>query len=325
MNIPYLGGTLRFITDFVDRFYKDRILVESSHLAYVTLLSLVPFITVLFSMFSILPVFQSTKAQLKEMIFSNFMPVFGDVIEQNFEIFTENASNTSIIGALFLLITALMLIESINSSVNHIWKCTGNRSWVTKLPVYWMVLTLGPILIGVSLALTSIAVSYKIDEGLGIVPFLQRNIIRFMPILFSFVALLLMYVVVPVRKVKISYAVLGAIVSAILLEVGKRGFSLYIIHFPSYQNIYGAIGIIPILLLWLYISWVIVFIGVEVQSTLQCKYDGKVGNSIVKENLEECDCEDVQDESKDSITDDNLKVEATTEPSNTTPPEGDNK
>ena len=119
------------------------------------------------------------------------------------------------------------------------------------------------------------AVSYKLDDGFGIIPFLQRNAIKVLPVLFSFIALFLMYSVVPNRRVRIPYAAVGALFAAIFLELGKRLFSLYIIYFPSYQNIYGAIAVVPILLVWIYVSWLIVFFGVEIQATLQDMYDLK--------------------------------------------------
>ena len=274
-SIPYLGRFLLFNRTLALRYIHDRITVEASHLAYVTILSLVPLVTVLFSMLSTLPVFESTKAQIKELIFSNFVPVSGDILEKNLEIFTQNASNTTIIGAIVLLVVSMMLIQSIDSSINHIWNCKAKRPIVTTVSVYWMVITLGPILIGSSLALTSVAVSYKLDDGFGIIPFLQRNAIKVLPVLFSFIALFLMYSVVPNRRVRIPYAAVGALFAAIFLELGKRLFSLYIIYFPSYQNIYGAIAVVPILLVWIYVSWLIVFFGVEIQATLQDMYDLK--------------------------------------------------
>ncbi|MBQ8707076.1 MAG: virulence factor BrkB family protein [Succinivibrionaceae bacterium] len=275
ISIPYLGRFLLFQKALALRYIHDRITVEASHLAYVTLLSLVPFFTVLFSMLSTLPVFESTKAHIKDLIFSNFMPVSSDTLTENLEIFSRNASNTTIIGALILLVVSMMLLQSIDSSINHIWKCKEKRPLLTTVSVYWMVITLGPILIGSSLALTSYALSYQIDDGFGIIPFVQRTVIKILPVMFSFVALLLMYSVVPNRKIRVPYAMVGALVAAILLEVGKRLFSLYIIYFPSYQNIYGAIAVVPILLVWIYVSWLIVFIGVEIHASLQDVYDLK--------------------------------------------------
>lgn len=269
VEAPYIGKPLLFVKALATRFTRDRITVEASHLAYVTLLSLVPLLTVLFSMLSALPVFGDFEEQMKSFIFENFVPSSGDILAENLSVFSRNASNTTIIGSIFLLVTAMMLIGSIDSSINHIWKCDSKRPAIMTFSVYWMVLSMGPLLFGCSLALTSYVVSLKIDDGIGFVAFCQRNIIKFSPIIFSFGALLLTYAAVPMRKVNIRYAAVGALTAAILLELGKRLFSLYIIYFPSYHNIYGAIAVIPILLVWIYVSWLIIFLGVEIQASLQ--------------------------------------------------------
>lgn len=269
VEAPYIGKPLLFVKALATRFRRDRITVEASHLAYVTLLSLVPLLTVLFSMLSALPMFGAFKEQMKKFIFDNFVPSSGDVLAENLSTFSNNASNTTIIGSIFLLVTAMMLIGAIDSSINQIWKCDSKRPAIMTFSVYWMVLSMGPLLFGCSLALTSYVVSLKIDDGIGFVAFCQRNIIRFSPIIFSFGALLLTYAAVPMRKINVRYAAIGALTAAILLELGKQLFSLYIIYFPSYHNIYGAIAVVPILLVWIYVSWLIIFIGVEIQASLQ--------------------------------------------------------
>ncbi len=274
ITVPFLGRFLLFLKALVLRYFRDRIMVEASHLAYVTLLSLVPFFTVLFSILSSMPVFNETKKQIQDFIFENFMPVSSDIVSKNLESFSRNASNTTIIGTLVLIVVSMLLLDAINSSINHIWKCKNKRSLISSFSIYWMIITLGPILVSCSLAMTSYAIAVKFEGyGQGLVLFAQTYLLKIVPVLFSFVALLLMYAAFPVRKVKISYAAIGAIVAAILLELGKRLFSLYIIHFPSYQNIYGAIAVIPILLVWIYVSWLIVFIGVEIQASLQDVHD----------------------------------------------------
>jgi membrane protein len=139
-----------------------------------------------------------------------------------------------------------------------------------------MVITLGPLLFGTSLALSSYVVSLRFQDHPDIVASVQEYFIKYLPFLFSFVGLLLMYSVVPIRKIRVRYAVVGALIAAVLFELGKKLFSLYIIYFPSYQNIYGAIAIIPILLFWVYCSWIIIFIGVEIHATLQELYDKRI-------------------------------------------------
>ena len=245
-------------------------------MAYVTVLSLVPLVTVLFSILSMLPIFESIKDSMKTFVFNNFVPTSSDVIQQYMDQFSQNASNTTLIGALSLFVVSMFLINSVDKSINFIWKTTKKRSYVTTFSVYWMVITLGPLLFGTSLALSSYVVSLRFQDHPDIVASVQEYFIKYLPFLFSFVGLLLMYSVVPIRKIRVRYAVVGALIAAVLFELGKKLFSLYIIYFPSYQNIYGAIAIIPILLFWVYCSWIIIFIGVEIHATLQELYDKRI-------------------------------------------------
>lgn len=272
----FISSIALFSRTIYGRYVGDRITVEAGHLAYVTVLSLVPLVTVLFSILSMLPIFESIKDSMKTFVFNNFVPTSSDVIQQYMDQFSQNASNTTLIGALSLFVVSMFLINSVDKSINFIWKTTKKRSYVTTFSVYWMVITLGPLLFGTSLALSSYVVSLRFQDHPYIVASVQEYFIKYLPFLFSFVGLLLMYSVVPIRKIRVRYAVVGALIAAVLFELGKKLFSLYIIYFPSYQNIYGAIAIIPILLFWVYCSWIIIFIGVEIHATLQELYDKRI-------------------------------------------------
>jgi len=272
---PYLGFAFLFIRTIVKRYKQDLVTVEAGHLVYVTVLSLVPVVTVLFSILSMLPIFEGPKNEIKAFIFNNLVPTSSDVIQHYLDQFSKNASDTTLIGALTLFVVSMLLINSIDKSINHIWKTKQRRSYVTTFSVYWMVITLGPLLFGSSLVLSSYLVSLRFQDRLNIVASMQEYLIKYLPLLFSFVGLLLMYSVVPIRKVRVRYAVIGALVAAVLFELGKRLFSLYIIYLPSYQNIYGAIAVIPILLVWIYCSWLIIFVGVEIHVTLQELYESR--------------------------------------------------
>lgn len=285
MKHKFLKKVFLFFYTLFIRFNLDRITVEASHLAYVTLLSLVPIITVLFSVLTWLPAFDNI-SELKQFVFKNFVPTSSDVLQENIDIFTKNASNSTIIGVLSLFLVSMLLIGAIDKSINHIWRCKNKRSSVLTISVYWMVITMGPLMFGTSLALTSYLVSLKIMGETNILASFQSNLLKVLPIFFASIGLFFLYAMVPNRKTKISYAVIAAIVAAIILELGKRCFSLYIIYFPSYQNIYGALACIPILLVWIYLSWVIIFLGVEIHAALQNIHDLKTILKILRENSE---------------------------------------
>ena len=134
--------------------------------------------------------------------------------------------------------------------------------------MYWMVLTLGPILVGASIALSSYLVSIvSVDEFdvLG----LFDIFLRLLPLFSSIVAFVILYMAVPNKTVPFKFAIAGAVIAGVLFELAKKAFALYIAEFPSYQVIYGALATIPIIFLWVYVSWLIVLIGALITVSLQ--------------------------------------------------------
>ncbi|NAI02472.1 virulence factor BrkB family protein [Escherichia coli] len=211
------------------------------------------------------PMFSDVSIQLRHFIFANFLPATGDVIQRYIEQFVANSNKMTAVGACGLIVTALLLMYSIDSALNTIWRSKRARPKIYSFAVYWMILTLGPLLAGASLAISSYLLSLRWASDLNTV---IDNVLRIFPLLLSWISFWLLYSIVPTIRVPNRDAIVGAFVAALLFEAGKKGFALYITMFPSYQLIYGVLAVIPILFVWVYWTWCIVLLGAEITVTL---------------------------------------------------------
>jgi len=256
-----------YLVYLLGRFHEDRILYYSGYLSYVTLLSMVPLLAVVFSFFSIFPVFEKLKEEVEEFVFRNFVPALGDVVQEQILSFVENATRMTPLGLLVLLIVAVLLLSSIDHTLNQIWHVRKNRGLIVSYSIYLVVLITSPFLLGTSLAATSYLVSLSgIEEGSAL--FLIKLLLSSLPFLGSFLFFLLLYIIVPHTKVHFWSAVSGALIATLLFEISKSAFALYFIHFPVYQVIYGALAVIPLLFIWVFISWVVVLVGAQIAASL---------------------------------------------------------
>ncbi|TMO79858.1 hypothetical protein CWC16_10640 [Pseudoalteromonas sp. S3776] len=247
---------------YVNRCIDDQITVNAGYLAYVTLLSLVPLIAVGVAIFSAFPGFESTRIAIESFLFTNFVPTSSDVIKEHISSFAGNANQMTAVGIGFLAAIALLLIRNVDATLNRIWRIKKKRPMMISFAVYWMVLSLGPVLLGASIGVTSYIVSLVSFADQGI-PGFSGFLLKLVPYGFSMVGFLMLYTLVPNTPVSIRAALPGALFAAVLFELTKKGFALYISHFPSYEVIYGAVATIPILFVWVYLSWVVVLLGAE--------------------------------------------------------------
>lgn len=253
--------TLLSFTQYVYRNVKqDHLHVVAGYLSYVTIMSLVPLMVVMLSVMTAFPFFDEMRIILETFVYRNFVPTAGDVVQNYVHVFVENASKMSTVAVSFLFVFALLLISSIDKTLNKLWKVTEKRRAITSFSMYWLVLTLGPVLVGSSVAITSYITSL-ISLGEFDVLGLSHLLLRSLPVIVSIIAFVLLYTVVPNKVVPIKFAVIGATVAALLFELAKKGFALYVLELPSYQAIYGALATIPILFLWVYLSWLVVLFG----------------------------------------------------------------
>lgn len=207
------------------------------------------------------------RTQIENYVYGNFIPASGDVVQQTIGEFVDNASKGGAIGIGALVIFALMLISNIDKVLNQIWKSPKKRPLIISFSIYWMVITLGPLFVGASIAISSYVISLGGLQA-GVFSGVMEFFLRWLPLFFSVLAFLMMYLMVPNVRVKVRDALIGAVIAAILFELTKKGFAIYISNFPSYQAIYGALAAIPILFVWVYLSWIVVLIGAEITAGL---------------------------------------------------------
>jgi membrane protein len=252
----------RFPAIVLQHFFHDRCLQGAGALSYTTILSLVPLTAVMVGVLSAFPVFDVVTEQLQGFIFKNFVPAAGEVVQQHLLSFADNTRGLTTFGIIFLMVTAVMMVSAINSTMNGIWRVHRPRPIAVRLMVFWSLLTLGPLLIGFSLAVTSYLVSLPLFSDAHLAG-VRRTVLRITPWATTTAALAIMYTIVPDQRVRVRDALAGAAVGALLFEFAKKGFALYVTSFPAYQTIYGTLATIPIFLIWVYVSWVVVLLGAE--------------------------------------------------------------
>lgn len=255
-----LQTIIHFTRYFLGRLWREQLHVSAGYLSYVTLMSLIPLLVVMLSTMTAFPIFSEIKLSIESFVYENFLPATGDAVKLHITGFVENATKMSAIALMFLFVLALLLISAIDKTLNRLWQIKTKRRFVTSLSVYWLVLTLGPILVGASIATTSYIVSLV---SLNAYDFfgLSDLFVRLLPLLSSIGAFLILYLIVPNKVVPFKCALGGALVAGILFEIAKAGFAQYITKLPTYETIYGALAGVPILFLWVYLSWLVVLFG----------------------------------------------------------------
>lgn len=250
------------------QFGRDQCLTSAGMLTYTTLLSLVPLTTVILSIASAFPVFDRLSEQARQFIFENFVPAARETVETYLFEFAGQASQLTAAMSVILIVTALLLMSSIESTFNRIWGVARARTLVNRFVVYWSALSLGPILLGVSIALSSyffsLSVFTEIEGASGIRRVLQSSL----PFVVGAVAFFLMFLIVPNRNVPWKHAAYGGLLTALMFEAAKQGFAAYVSNFDGYQKIYGALSAIPIFLIWIYLTWSVILLGASFTASL---------------------------------------------------------
>lgn len=252
------AGFAQFV---VQRLIADRCLQTAGSLTYTTLLAIVPLFTIALTLFAAFPMFNDYSTQFKSFILTNLVPdASGKIIGVYMHQFSDNAEKLTALGMVGLVATALLLMFTIEKTLNQIWGAPRARNLLSRTLIYWATLTLGPLLIGLSISLAS----WLPDE----LPGIGLPLLRLGPWLLVFLGLAMIYLALPNCYVPRSHAILASLLAATALDLMKVLFGLYIKQFGTFKLVYGAFASFPIFLLWLYVSWVIVLAGAVLSACL---------------------------------------------------------
>lgn len=259
---------LEFSRFIARRFKQDRCLQIAASLSFTTLLSLVPLLTIALTLFSAFPVFEDFSIQTKRYLLTNLVPeMAGKVITGYMQQFVDSAARLTALGIGFLALTAMTMMLTIDHAFNIIWRSAKPRPLLKRLIAYWMVITFSPLLVGISLSLTSWLVGLSMGYAKHI-PLFGVETLEVLPVLFTTLAFSLLFALIPNRHVPRLHALAGAVVAAVAFETMNRLFGHYISNFPTYRLVYGAFASLPVFLLWVYLSWLAVLLGAVVAASL---------------------------------------------------------
>ena len=265
--------TVRDIVRFaLRRADQERLFQVASSLTFTTVLSIVPLLTTVFGVMTALPVFDRLRESLHAFLQSRLMPEeISTSIFKYLDQFSANASSLTVVSVLSFAVTSLTTMLTIDGALNTIWGVHRPRPLAQRLITYWAILSVGPILLGVSLTLTSYLASAAAGFVAAPTP-LVAAVIGIAPLMIFTAAYSALYVYVPNRHVRWRDALVGAFCAALAFELAKRGFALYITRFPTYTMIYGALAALPLLLLWIYYIWIITLAGALIAASLPAIY-----------------------------------------------------
>ncbi len=265
----WTGAHLRDLWHFVlRRLREERLFEVAGSLTYTSVLALVPVLTIAFAIFTTFPLFTTFRDSLEAYFVQSLMPKgIANTILDYLTQFASKASRLSALGAIFLIVTAVMMFGTVDRTLNRIWRVRESRPFLQSLVVYWALMTFGPLLIGASLTAAS-----EFLPLLGGAPrgasMLRSAFTLLLSLSLSTLAFALLYQTVPNRFIDWREAVVGGLVAAIAFETTRRLFAFSINIGGGYRAIYGALAAIPIFLIWVYLFWLITLLGAVVAAAL---------------------------------------------------------
>ena len=251
------------------RFREVRLGMTASSLTFTTVLALVPLFTLGLAIFTAFPIFAKVQDQLQRWLIDSLVPesisrqVLGSLTQ-----FSKKANRLGLVGLVAVVMTSLALLVTIDRTLGQIWRVNRQRPWAQRVLIYWAGLTLGPLLLGGSLAISSYLFTGYLSDYANWLPVTVRSLLDLVEFGLLAATVTGLYFYLPNTRVDWRHALIGGVAVALGLELAKNLLAIYLAQMPTYSAIYGAFSAVPILLVWIYVAWVVVLLGAVLTASL---------------------------------------------------------
>jgi membrane protein len=252
-----------FFAQIVVQFRTHGLLNSAAALTYTTLFAVVPLMTVSYTILSVFPTFAALGRDIQTYVFENFVPTGGTVVQQSLTNFADQARQLTYAGFVILLVTAYMMLITIEKAFNEIWQVSESRRGLQRFVMYWAVLTCGPPLVVAGLLVSSYLISLPLVSGIDS----RVGLLSYLPPLLSTAGFTVLFFAVPNCRVRFRHALIGGVLTMVFFEAAKRLFTAVVVNM-NMQIIYGTFAVVPLFLTWLYLVWMLVLSGAIVVRTL---------------------------------------------------------
>ncbi len=252
----------------IRRAREERLAQVAGSLTFTTVLCIVPVVAVAFALFTRFPIFNRFEKAIEEHLLKTLLPAdISRTVLKYLSQFAENANGLTLIGSLFVLLTAIAMLLTVENALNQIWEVKRGRPFFKRVGLYLLMLAIGPPALGASLWATS----YVLSASMGLIGTLPPSVkfaLNLGPAALGVVGLATLFYFVPNTSVRRRDAIAGGLIAGIALELGKLGFAAYVLKIPTYKAVYGAFAAFPVFLLWVYFSWLVTLTAALITANL---------------------------------------------------------
>jgi membrane protein len=237
-------------------------------LAFTTLLGIVPLATVAFAFVAQFPIFQDFLRVLENYLLRYTLPETASALVRTYVVgLAQQAASLKGLGILFVIVTAVLVVDSVETEINEIWRITKRRPIVRRVILYTIGLTAGPVLLGGAIWIIRWIITQTVSP-LSLARGAIVDVVHVVTFVLAVVVFTLLYVIAPARPVKWRHGLIGGLLAAAAFELSRAVFAWYVANSPTYEILYGALAAVPIFMLWVFVFWMIVLAGAAVTASI---------------------------------------------------------